>query len=86
MFRKGEARRPPAARLGAEMFAIGLEPAAEPIQLVVFVDLVRPLVEIAVQRDFVAVFEQEVDLRRVLLDDPAGNEEGQVQIAARART
>jgi hypothetical protein len=72
-----------AARLGAEMFAIGLEPAAEPIQLVVFVDLVRPLVKIAVQRDFVAVFEQQVDLRRVLLDDPAGNEEGQVQIAAR---
>src|SRR3984893_12319111 len=65
------------------MLAIGLEPAAGPIELVVFVALVRPLVEIAVQCDLVAMLEQKVDLRRVFLDDPARNEEGQAQIAAR---
>jgi hypothetical protein len=34
-----------------------------------------------VQCDLVAVLEQQVDLRRVFLDDPGGDEKGQVQIA-----
>jgi hypothetical protein len=35
------------------------------------------------QCDLVAVFEQQIDLRRIFLDDPAGNKKGQMQIAAR---
>jgi hypothetical protein len=36
-----------------------------------------------VQCDLVAVFEQPIDLHRVFFDDPAGDKEGQMQIAAR---
>jgi hypothetical protein len=65
------------------MLLIGVERAAEPIAFVVLVDLVRPLVEIAVQRDLVTVPQQQVDLRRVFLDNPAGNEEGLARAEAR---
>jgi hypothetical protein len=37
------------------------------------VDLVGPLVQIAVQSDLVAVFQQQVDLRRIFLNELAGN-------------
>jgi len=60
-----QARRPPAAPSSTEMLEIGLKPEAGPIELVVFMDLVRPRVQIAVQCDPVAVFEQQVDLRQV---------------------
>src|SRR6516225_9615125 len=64
----------PAARPVAEMPLVGVEPAAEPIQLVVLADLVRALVQVAVQPDLVAVFREQVDLRRIFLDDPARHE------------
>src|SRR5215813_11232710 len=83
MFREGEAWRPPAARTAADLFAESVEPAAEPIEFVILADLVRPLVEITVQCDLMPVLLQKVDLRRVFLNDPAGHEEGQVQITAR---
>src|SRR5215831_21294571 len=83
MFREGEAWRPPAARTAADLFAVSVEPAPEPIEFIILVDLVRPLVEITVQCDLMPVFLQKVDLRRVFLNDPAGHEEGQVQITAR---
>ena len=83
VFREGEARRAPAARPFAEMPLVGVEPAAEPIQLVVLADLVRALVQVAVQADLVAVFREQVDLRRIFLDDPARHEKGQPQLAAR---
>jgi hypothetical protein len=40
LFREGEARRAPAARPVAEMTLVGVEPAAEPMQLVALADLV----------------------------------------------
>src|SRR6516162_10866093 len=62
---------------------VGVEPAAQPVQLVVLADLVRALVQVAVQPDLVAVFREQVNLRRIFLDDPARHEKGQPQLAAR---
>src|SRR5580704_14449347 len=65
------------------MFFVGVEAPTEPIQLIVLADLIRTLVEISMERNFVTVRRQEIDLRRILLDDPTGNEKGEAQIAAR---
>src|SRR5207248_11629414 len=80
MLRKREARRPPAAGCGAEMLFVGVEPAVKPVEFVIFAYIVRALVQIAVEGDFVTVLDRQIDRVRALRDHGDGHGQSGVQV------